>query len=111
MRYRSFVIGTSFYQSVKIVVLDVLNLSKDAVHIYIGLTVFFLAVVLWKKGRIVSLCLIPVTAAALAMEALDLYDDWRSLGYPRWQASIHDIINTMLWPVVIVTLVKLRALK
>ena len=95
----------------KIAILDVLHISKDAVHIYIGLAVFFLAVVLWKKGCIVSACLIPVIAAALSMEALDLYDDWISLGQLRWAASLHDIINTALWPVVIVTLVKTRAIK
>jgi hypothetical protein len=95
----------------KIAILDVLNISKDAVHIYIGLAVFFLAVVLWKKGRIDSACLIPVIAAALSMELLDLYDDWLSLGQPRWAASVHDIINTSLWPAVIVTLVKIRAIK
>ncbi len=88
-----------------------LSISKDAVHVYVGLTVFFLAVVVWKKGRIVSACLIPVVVAALAMEVLDLYDDWQSLGHLRWAASVHDIVNTSLWPVVIVVLVKIHALK
>lgn len=42
----------------------------------------------------------------MAMEILDLKDDWQSLGYMRWSASIHDIVNTAIWPVIIVLLFK-----
>lgn len=91
--------------------MNVLPLSKDAVHIYIGLIVFFCAVALWKRGRIQFVCLVPVFAVALGMEAFDLFDDWRAFGYPRWDASVHDIINTSLWPLVVFVLVKIRAIK
>lgn len=91
----------------KITVLSVVGLSKDAMHIYVGLAVFFGAVVLWKNRRICVACLVPVAGAALAMEVLDLYDDHRSMGHFRWGASTHDIINTIFWPCVIVVLSKL----
>jgi hypothetical protein len=39
------------YQSLKLIILDVLGLSKDAIHLHIGLLVFFLAAVLWRRGR------------------------------------------------------------
>jgi hypothetical protein len=91
--------------------MNVLPLSKDAVHIYIGLIVLFGAVVLWKRGRILPVCLIPVIAVACGMEVLDLIDDTRSFGYPRWSASIHDIVNTTFWPILICLLVKLRAIR
>lgn len=91
--------------------MNVLPLSKDAVHIYIGLLVFVFAVVIWKKGRIQPGCLIPVLVVAFGMEVFDLIDDWRAFGYPRWEASLHDVVNTSLWPFVIVILVKLRAIK
>ncbi len=91
--------------------MNVLPLSKDAVHIYIGLIVFFAAVAFWKKGRIQFACLVPVIAVAMGMEAFDLFDDWRAFGYPRWEASAHDVLNTSFWPVMVVVLVKLRAIK
>lgn len=91
--------------------MNVLPLSKDAVHIYIGMIVFLAAVVLWKRGQIFWRCLIPVLLVAAGMEAFDLVDDWRSFGYLRWNASLHDFVNTSFWPVVIVLLVKLRAVR
>jgi hypothetical protein len=90
--------------------MNALPLSKDAVHIYIGMLVFFCAVVIWKKDRILPACLIPVFVVAFGMEAFDLLDDWRSLGYPRWGSSLHDIANTSFWPLAIVILVKYRAI-
>ena len=95
---------TSTYQSLKIVISNVIDLSKDAIHIHIGLVVFFMAAVLWKKGRIEFICLLPVIIIAALMELLDLHDDFIALGYMRWSASLHDIINTLFWPIIIVVL-------
>ncbi|MFA5495923.1 MAG: hypothetical protein WC247_14230 [Porticoccaceae bacterium] len=89
---------TSAYQGFKPVVLDILALSKDAVHIHVGLVVFLLAVVLWRRGRLDRWSLLPVLLAAGAMEAQDLRDDLVSLGYMRWSASVHDFVNTVFWP-------------
>ena len=93
---------TSAYQNLKLIVLDVLSLSKDAVHIHIGLLVFFLTVVLWRRGQLDILALLPVFLVAGAMEVLDLRDDLGSLGYMRWSASIHDLVNTVFWPTLVV---------
>lgn len=98
--------GTSAYQSWKVIILDVLSLSKDAIHIHIGLLVFFLAVVLWRRGQFDFLALLPVVFVAGAMEMLDLRDDLGSLGHMRWSASLHNLINTAFWPILIVILIK-----
>lgn len=42
----------SEYQNLKLVILSILEISKDAVHIHIGLLVFFAGVVLWRKRLI-----------------------------------------------------------
>lgn len=93
---------TSAYQHLKLDVLELVNLSKDAIHVHIGLLVFFLAVALWRRGRFDVFSLIPVFLVAGAMEALDLRDDLGSFGYMRWSASLHDLINTVFWPVLVV---------
>ena len=93
---------TSAYQNFKLIILDVLSLSKDAIHIHIGLLVFFLAVVLWRRWQLDILALLPVFLVAGGMEVLDLRDDLESLGYMRWSASLHDLINTIFWPTLIV---------
>ncbi len=97
----------SEYQNAKLIILSILEISKDAIHIHIGLIVFFAAVVLWRKGSIEARCLIPVVVVASLMEMLDLRDLYTQLGYlhiAALTASIHDLLNTMLWPVVIVVL-------
>ncbi len=74
---------------------------------HVGLIVFFLAVVLWQKGSIKARCLIPVVVVASSMEILDLRYDYVLQGHFRLKAitaSIHDLINTTFWPVVIVAL-------
>ena len=104
----------SEYQEAKRVIVSILELSKDSIHMHVGLIVFFLAVVLWKKGSIEARCLIPVIIVASLMEILDLRYDYISLGYFRLNAitaSIHDLINTTFWPVVIVVLARMDKLK
>ena len=38
----------SDYQNAKLIILSILEISKDAIHIHVGLIVFFAAVVLWR---------------------------------------------------------------
>ena len=97
----------SEYQEAKIIIVSILELSKDSIHMHVGLIVFFLAVIFWKKGSIEARCLIPVVIVASLMEILDLRYDYISIGHFRLKAitaSIHDLINTTFWPVVIVAL-------
>jgi len=86
---------SSGYQSFKLIILDVLTLSKDAIHVHIGLLVFFLAVFIWRRGKVHILALFPVFLIAGGMEVLNLRDDLRSLGYMRWSAILRDLINTV----------------
>jgi len=85
----------------KLHILDLVSLSRDAVHIHIGLAVFFMAVLLWEKGKVTLSCVVPVLVVAIGMELFDLYDNFGSTGSMRWLNSLHDIINTILWPVLI----------
>jgi hypothetical protein len=98
---------TSSFQWVKLQVVDILGLSKDAIHIHIGMSVFIFAVLVFGKGQIIFRCLLPVFIVALGMEAMDLYDDYNSVGHFRWSNSFHDLVNTSLWPLIIVVLVSL----
>ncbi|WP_439100239.1 hypothetical protein [Congregibacter sp.] len=104
-------VETSSYQLMKIHILNAVDLSKDAVHIYVGMAVFLIAIVTWHRGRICWASLLPVIAIAAIMEALDLHDDARSFGYLRWGASAHDFVNTIFWPTLIVLVARLRGLR
>ncbi len=104
----------SEYQNVKLIILSILEISKDAIHIHIGLIVFFAAVVLWRKGSVEARCLIPVVIVASLMEMLDLRDLYiqsGSLHIAALTASVHDLLNTLFWPVAIVALAWIGKLK
>jgi hypothetical protein len=92
------------YQEFKLRIVELTGLSKDALHIYVGLFVFFSFVTAARKGKIEPIALIPVLLIAVSMEIVDLYDNYRTMGSMYWANSIHDLVNTALWPVVIVLL-------
>jgi hypothetical protein len=80
-------------------------------HIYIGLSALLLWVLFRRKPLGLWKNLIPVLIVAMLMEAFDLRDDFTSFGHFRWGASLHDILNTMFWPVLLVILFKFRLIK
>jgi len=92
---------TSLYQAAKLILVDTVGLSKDALHVYVGLGVLFVSMVLFRKPLNSFLPVCMVLLAALAGEALDMRDDVASLGYWRWRASLADVVNTLFWPVVV----------
>jgi hypothetical protein len=102
---------TSAFQAAKLFLESATGLSKDAMHIYVELAVFFAAAMAFRKPLSSFLPVAVVVAVAVAGEMLDMRDDLGSLGYWRWQASIHDLINTGVWPFVIWLLARLRFLR
>ena len=78
------------------------GLNKDAMHIYIGLSVFLIWIVLFKKKIDSFKSIIPVAVVAFLLEIPDLYADYTTFGYCRFSASLHDIINTSLWPQILI---------
>lgn len=99
---------TSWYQAAKLALTSTIGLSKDALHIHVGLGVFFVAALLFRRPLSSVLPLALVFLAALAGEALDMRDDIGSFGYWRWRASLGDIVNTVFWPLVVWLLARSR---
>jgi hypothetical protein len=95
---------TSTVQAFKLAIVSTTGLSKDALHVYVGLALFLLAVILVRGKRSLVLPWCAALLAALMAEALDLKDDIASLGHWRWAASLHDVLNTLFWPTVLTVL-------
>lgn len=91
---------TSTVQLIKLSIVSATGLSKDALHIYVGLAVFLLASILMRKKIRSFFPLIAVLAVAVLGEAVDMRDDIAWIGYWRWWASLHDVLNTLFWPFV-----------
>jgi hypothetical protein len=102
--------STSTYQRAKIVLLSMVDLSKDAVHIYIGFGCLVATLIL-MRGRVRWKGLLPGLILSLAMEAADLRDDYRTRGRLRWAASAHDVVNTNAIPLMLVALLRRRWVK
>jgi len=89
------------FQEYKLQLVQLLHLAKDAIHIYIGFACFMLAVALFRRSPRTIQALIPGLILSLMLEVLDLRDDLVSRGHLRWSASLKDIVNTNLIPVVL----------
>ena len=97
---------TSALQSAKLAIIAVLGLSKDALHIYVGLSVFLVTALALRRSLRSLVPWFAVVVIAFAGELLDAIDDIRSLGHWRWTASIHDIVNTLFWPTALLLLAR-----
>ena len=96
------------YQQLKGQILAVVGLSKDAVHLYIGLGCFLLSILVLRFSPTQYRSLILGFVVSLGMEALDLRDNVRYRETTRALASLHDLVNTNLLAYLIVVALRLR---
>ena len=89
----------SSLQEMKLLLMGGTGLSKDALHVYVGLAVFLLALTRWRIGTLPPL--LVALAVALAGEAWDLIDNIRTNVPMQWAEHRHDVWNTLFWPAVL----------
>lgn len=92
----------SDYQVFKLWWVSVLPLTKDAIHIYIGVLCLFLALILFRRRLSSFTALIPGIVVSITMEIFDLRDGFGVL------ASLKDLVNTNLIPFLLVLLTRWR---
>lgn len=101
---------TSFVQTLKLDIVGFTGLSKDALHIYLGLGVWLLAAALFRRSITSLRPWLAVLVVACVIEGFDAFDDWVQLGRWRWRASLHDVVNTLFWPTVLAVLARFTRL-
>jgi hypothetical protein len=81
-------------ENIKLAIVELTGLSKDTLHVYVGLGVFFAVAAVSPKRLRSVIPLSAVLAVAIAGELLDFLDksQWRLL------ESLHDLLNTLFWP-------------
>lgn len=92
---------TSLFQATKLYLVTTTGLSRDALHICVGLALFLVAAVIFRKSLRSFLPVLIVMAVAILGELLDMRDDFRVFGYWDWQNSLGDFINSVFWPLAI----------
>jgi hypothetical protein len=100
---------TSTYQALKLRVLAIVPLAKDAIHVYIGVGCYAATLLLFRLPLASARALIPGFLVSLGMECFDLRDNLRDNGRFLWADSLKDVVNTNLIPLAIVLLARLRA--
>jgi cell shape-determining protein MreD len=102
----------SVLQSGKLVLMEITNLGKDALHIYVGMGVMLLVAIAFKRSLSDWRPLAAVALASVAGEIWDVIDTLTHGGRPRWNANWKDIWNTLFWPTVLFLLARFtRVLK
>jgi hypothetical protein len=89
------------FQSVKLAIIAASQLSRDSLHVYVGLTTFLVAAWLFRRNVRSYAPLLAVVVVAVLIEVVDLRDDLITRGRFRWWASAHDFANTLFWPTVL----------
>jgi len=104
-------VQTSKYQLFKLRVLDAIPVSKDAAHVYVGMGCLLLALLAFRAPLRSYWALFPGLVVAVTMEVFDLRDDLVSVGHFRWDASLKDVVNTNLLPLILVTVARLGLIR
>ena len=104
-------VKTSAYQLLKLKVLALVPLAKDAAHIHIGFACYVLAVTVLRIRPASFKAVLPGLLVSLLMEVPDLRDGLVSTGHLRWAASLKDVVNTNLIPVLLVLFFRARVLR
>jgi len=96
----------SLFQAGKLALVDLTGLSRDSLHLHIGLLVWLLTMLLGRRSPRSLLPLAMAALAATAGELLDRHNALSLLGHWHWQASLHDWVNTLLWPTLLCLLAR-----
>ncbi|MEJ2900126.1 hypothetical protein [Acinetobacter sp. NS-4] len=101
----------STFQELKIYVVNFTELSRDALYIYAGLVLFFIVAFFHHRQLKSKWAILTVLIVAIAAELLDARDDLINYGLWRIGSSVHDIINTIFWPLLIWLMARFRVWK
>ncbi len=81
------------------------GMSREALHIHFGMTLFLLGAVLFRNTpRRFFYAWLFVLAAQSINELLDFHDWYQWTQSWNWYKSLQDYVHTMLWPSVLLIL-------
>lgn len=100
--------GTTFMQTAKMWVVHHIGLEKDALHVYFALFLLFGSVMLFRWSLRSWKPYVLILAIALIGEIWDMRDGLLTsvplvVSFPD---SVHDVWNTMFWPMAILLLAR-----
>jgi hypothetical protein len=92
--------GWRMYNALKTELAAFLGITKDALHIHIGLAIFFGLVALLRRSPSSFLPWLGLLAFELVNELMDIFH-WHQGAFSfEVGDSLKDVVNTMVWPTV-----------
>jgi hypothetical protein len=89
------------YDAIKTLLSETLGITKDALHIHIGLAIFLGVALVFRRSLASWLPWLVLLAFELANELMDVfYWNGRGIGFDLGD-SPKDVVNTMFWPTVV----------
>jgi hypothetical protein len=89
------------YDAIKTLLSETLGITKDALHIHIGLAIFLGVALVFRRPLASWLPWLALLAFELANELMDVfYWNGRGIGFDLGD-SPKDVVNTMFWPTVV----------
>lgn len=88
------------YNALKTDLAEFLGITKDALHIHIGLAIFFGLVVVLRRSPSSILPWLGLLAFELVNELMDIFHWHQGTFSFEIGDSLKDVINTMIWPTV-----------
>lgn len=86
-------------------VVQFIGISREALHIHIGLFLFIIGSILFRNASNKFLCAWVIVLIAQSInEFFDFYDWYIWTKSWNWHKSLYDFIHTMFWPSVILLL-------
>lgn len=89
------------FASLKLYLLDLTGLAKDALHIYAGMAMFIAIRLIWRRRGGWLLAWTATLFLALGVEYMDMRNDGQIGMLQPDPEHWHDIWNTMVWPTVL----------
>ena len=96
------------YESFKDVLAPFGQVGRSIAHIHIGLALFVGGAVLSRRGYGSAWLLLVLFGLELVNEAADIAEGWPHIQSWRIRDTIGDVVNTMLWPVILYVIAKVQ---
>jgi hypothetical protein len=88
----------TLFSDFKELIASTLHLSRDALHVHVGLVLFLAGGALLRGPRRFRNAFLGVLALCIAGEVADAAIAWNDVHGPNWRGGAKDVVSTMLWP-------------
>lgn len=89
------------YNALKTQLSELLGITKDALHIHIGLAIFLAVALVFRRSLASWVPWLALFAFELANELMDIFHVHEGVIGFEFGDSLKDILNTMFWPSIV----------